>query len=153
MNRLEGRFAARQIPGRREYQEDDYGLIERSNSDSDEVLVIADGMGGQVGGDTASRTVIKTFIETYSDTTGLISDRLRACLKTANNALASAIDVHPALTGMGTTVVAAVISQRGLEWISVGDSPLWLFREGQLRRLNTDHSMAAVLRIWSQLVA
>ena len=144
MNRLEGRFAARQIPGRREYQEDDYGLIERDDSDIDEVLVIADGMGGQVSGDTASRTVIKTFIETYPDTTGLISDRLRACLKAANNALASAIDAHPALTGMGTTVVAAVISQRGLEWISVGDSPLWLFREGQLRRLNTDHSMAAV---------
>ena len=144
MNRLEGRFAARQIPGRREYQEDDYGLIERSDSDSDEVLVIADGMGGQVSGDTASRTVTRTFIETYPDTTGLISDRLRACLEAANNALASAIDAHPALDGMGTTVVAAVISQRGLEWISVGDSPLWLFREGQLRRLNADHSMAAV---------
>ncbi len=144
MNRLEGRFAARQIPGGREYQEDDYGLIECGDSDSDEVLVIADGMGGQVSGDTASHTVIKTFIETYSDTTGLISDRLRACLKAANDALASAIDAHPALAGMGTTVVAAVISQRGLEWISVGDSPLWLFREGQLRRLNADHSMAAV---------
>ena len=144
MNRLEGRFAARQIPGKREYQEDDYGLIEGVDSDSNEVLVIADGMGGQVGGDTASRTVIKTFIETYSDTTGLISDRLRACLMAANNALSSAIDAHPALDGMGTTVVAVVISQRGLEWISVGDSPLWLFREGQLRRLNADHSMAAV---------
>ena len=41
MNRLEGRFAARQIPGGREYQEDDYGLIERDESDADggEVLV------------------------------------------------------------------------------------------------------------------
>ena len=144
MNRLEGRFAARQIPGGREYQEDDYGLIECGDSDSDEVLVIADGMGGQVSGDTASYTVIKTFIETYSDTTGLISDRLRACLKAANDALSSAIGAHPALAGMGTTVVATVISQRGLEWISVGDSPLWLFREGQLRRLNADHSMAVV---------
>lgn len=144
MNRLEGRFAARQIPGGRGYQEDDYGLIERADSDSDEVLVIADGMGGQVSGDTASHTVVKTFIEAYSDTTGLISDRLRTCLKVANDALASAIDAHPALAGMGTTVVATVISQRGLEWISVGDSPLWLFREGQLRRLNADHSMAAV---------
>ena len=144
MNRLEGRFSARQIPGGREYQEDDYGLIECGASDSDEVLVIADGMGGQVSGDTASHTVIKTFIETYSGTTGLISDRLRACLKAANDALTSAIGAHPALAGMGTTVVAAVISQRGLEWISVGDSPLWLFREGQLRRLNADHSMAAV---------
>ena len=46
---------------------------------------------------------------------------------------------------MGSTVVAAVISPHGLDWISVGDSPLWLFREGKLRRLNADHSMAPVL--------
>ena len=46
--------------------------------------------------------------------------------------------------GMGSTLVAAVISPRGLEWISVGDSPMWLFREGRLRRLNADHSMASV---------
>ena len=46
---------------------------------------------------------------------------------------------------MGSTVVAAVISQHGLDWISVGDSPLWLFRDGTLHRLNADHSMAPVL--------
>ena len=46
---------------------------------------------------------------------------------------------------MGSTVVAAVVSQHGLDWISVGDSPLWLFRDGKLRRLNADHSMAPVL--------
>ncbi len=82
-----------------------------------------------------------------SPTNGLLgqsSDRLRACLQAANDALASAIDNNPELDGMGTTVVAVVVSPRGLEWISVGDSPLWLFREGQLRRLNADHSMAAV---------
>ena len=42
-------------------------------------------------------------------------------------------------------MVAAVISQHGLDWISVGDSPLWLFRDGKLHRLNADHSMAPVL--------
>ena len=146
MNRLEGRFAAKQIPGGREYQEDDYGLIEGSDSDIDgsEVLLLADGMGGQVSGDIAGRMVVKTFIETYPNMTGPIPDRLRACLEVANNALAAAIDTNSELDGMGTTVVAVVISQSGLDWISVGDSPLWLFREGQLRRLNADHSMAAV---------
>lgn len=144
MNRLEGRFAAHQIQGGREYQEDDYGLIERGGPDSDEVLLLADGMGGQVSGDIASRMVVKTFIETYPNMTAPIPNRLRACLEAANNALAEAIEANPELDGMGTTVVAVVISQRGLDWISVGDSPLWLFREGQLRRLNADHSMAAV---------
>ncbi len=145
MNRLEGRFAAQQIPGGREYQEDDYGLIEREDPDMDEVLLLADGMGGHVSGDTASRMVIKTFVETYHSTEGPTTDRLRACLTAANNALAEATDENPELKGMGSTVVAAVISQHGLDWISVGDSLLWLFRDGKLHRLNADHSMAPVL--------
>ena len=147
MNRLEGRFAARQIPGGREYQEDDYGLIERGDTDVDggEVLVLADGMGGHVSGDTASRTVVKTFVETYPGTDGPVTDRLRACLTAANDALTDATSENPEMKGMGSTVVAAVVSRDGLDWISVGDSPLWLFRDGRLRRLNADHSMAPVL--------
>lgn len=147
MDLLDGRFAAQQIPGGREYQEDDYGLIEPGDPDADgsEVLLIADGMGGHVSGDTASRTVVKTFVETYYSTDGPIPDRLRACLNAANGSLAKAIKENPELEGMGSTVVAAVVSQHGLDWISVGDSPLWLFRDGKLRRLNADHSMAPVL--------
>ena len=147
MDLLDGRFAAQQIPGGREYQEDDYGLIELGDPDADgsEVLLIADGMGGHVSGDTASRMVVKTFVEIYHDTDGPIPDRLRVCLNAANDALAEAIKENPELVGMGSTVVAAVVSQHGLDWISVGDSPLWLFRDGKLRRLNADHSMAPVL--------
>ncbi len=147
MDLLDGRFAAQQIPGGREYQEDDYGLIEPGDPDADgsEVLLIADGMGGHVSGDTASRTVVKTFVETYHRTDGPVPDRLRACLNAANDALAEAIKENPELEGMGSTVVVAVVSQHGLDWISVGDSPLWLFRGGKLRRLNADHSMAPVL--------
>ena len=98
-------------------------LIEREDPDMDEVLLLADGMGGHVSGDTASRMVIKTFVETYHDTEGPTTDRLRDCLTAANHALAEATDENPELTGMGSTVVAAVISQHGLDWISVGDSP------------------------------
>ena len=147
MSQLEGRFAARQIPGGREYQEDDFGLIERGDADTDdgEVLLLADGMGGHVSGDTASSLVVKTFVETYPRTDGPVTDRLRACLTAANDALAEAVDDSPELKGMGSTLVATVVSTDGLDWISVGDSPLWLFREGRLRRLNADHSMAPVL--------
>ena len=150
MNRLKGRFAARQILGGRAYQQDDYGLIERGDPDMDdsEVLILADGMGGYFGGDIASKTVVKTFAETYRGTKGPTSDRLHTCLTAANDALAKAADDDPALKNMGTTVVAAAISQYGLDWISVGDSPLWLFRDNKLHRLNADHSMAPVLANW-----
>lgn len=147
MDRLEGRFAAGQITGDRDYQEDEYGLIEGCGPDADggDVLLLADGMGGHVSGDTASRMVVRTFVETYNRTDGQVAGRLRACLDAANDALADATSKNPELTGMGATMTAAVVSQRGLEWISVGDSPLWLFRDGRLRRLNEDHSMAPVL--------
>ena len=109
MNRLEGRFAAGQITGGREYQEDDYGLIEGGGN---EVLLLADGMGGHVSGDTASRTIVKTFVETYNRTDGPVTDRLRACLEAANNALADETSRNPELAGMGATVAAAAVSQR-----------------------------------------
>ena len=145
MNRLDERFAALQIPGKRPYQEDDYDLWDgRVDGDEHAMVLVADGMGGHVGGATASGLLCKTFVESYQRASGPIADRLRGCLDEANAALADAIAENPHLRGMGSTLVAAVISQRGLEWISVGDSPMWLFREGRLRRLNEDHSMASV---------
>ncbi len=149
MNELDGRFAARQIPGKREYQEDDYGLLDGRDLGLDgsehTMLLVADGMGGHVGGATASGLLSKTFVEAYPLASGPIVDRLRDCLEGANKAIADAITKNPELDSMGSTLVAAVVSSEGLNWISVGDSPLWLFREGQLERLNADHSMAPVL--------
>ena len=149
MNELDGRFAARQIPGKREYQEDDYGLLDGRDLGLDgsehSMLVVADGMGGHVGGATASGLLSKTFVEVYPQTSGPIVDRLRDCLEKANNAIADAIAENPKLDSMGSTLVAAVVANEGLHWISVGDSPLWLFRQGKLERLNADHSMAPVL--------
>ncbi len=149
MNAFDRRFAARQIPGKREYQEDDYGLLDGRDLGLDgsehTMLLVADGMGGHVGGATASGLLSKTFVEAYPQVSGPIVDRLRDCLEAANKAMADAIVENPELDSMGSTLVAAVVSSEGLNWISVGDSPLWLFREGQLERLNADHSMAPVL--------
>ena len=149
MNELDGRFAARQIPGKRDYQEDDYGLLDGRDLGLDgsehSMLLVADGMGGHVGGATASGLLSKTFVEVYPQASGPIVDRLRECLEAANKAIADAIAENPELESMGSTLVAAVVSSEGLNWISVGDSPLWLFREGKLERLNADHSMAPVL--------
>ena len=149
MNELDGRFAARQIPGKREYQEDDYGLLDGRDLGLDgrehSMLLVADGMGGHVGGATASGLLSKTFVEAYPQAAGPIVDRLRECLDEANKAIAAAIAENPELDSMGSTLVAAVVASEGLNWISVGDSPLWLFREGELSRLNADHSMAPVL--------
>ena len=149
MKAFDGRFAALQITGKRDYQEDSFGLLDERDLGLDDsehaVLLVADGMGGHVGGAIASDLLCKTFVEVYPRFSGPIVDRLRACLDKANGAITAAVDENPALDSMGSTLVAAVVASEGLHWISVGDSPLWLFHEGQLERLNADHSMTPVL--------
>jgi len=111
--------------------------------------VLSDGMGGHAAGDVASRVIVtEIFAELTmrlgngaADTT-TIPAILRRAMKIANHCLKAHIDDHPDLRGMGGTVVVAVATGQGLYWLSVGDSPLYLFRDRQLVRLNDDHSMA-----------
>ena len=141
------RRAGGQIRGARELQEDDLGFIDGATLDPQgehPVAVVADGMGGHAGGDVASRHAVRAFITGYAATGG-VHDRLRAALDRANQAIASAVREDPARDGMGATLVAAALTTDGLEWISVGDSPLFLYRDGVLKRLNEDHSMAPVI--------
>ncbi len=152
MNVLDGRFAKDQLLGQRKRQEDNYYPKDERDLGLDDgehaLLLVADGMGGHVGGAEASDLLCKTFVKEYKEyprASGSIVDRLHHCLRKANAAIAAEVAKNPALASMGSTLVAAVVSSEGLNWISVGDSPLWLFHEGQLKRLNADHSMASEL--------
>lgn len=109
------------------------------------LAVLADGMGGHAGGAVASRTVCETFIETFAGREGAARDRLVESLKAANTAVAETAASNPVLVGMGSTVVGAVFGPEGMEWVSVGDSPLILFRRGEIAFLNEDHSLAPEL--------
>ena len=148
MTQFESSCSADQIQGSRGYQEDAFAYLNGgelpSSGGERALLVLADGMGGHVAGAIASRTVVQAIIETYGKGQGLVTDRLRDALGAANDAIATRVDAEPELDGMGSTAVAAVASGDGLEWISVGDSPMWLYRNGVMRRLNADHSMAPV---------
>jgi serine/threonine protein phosphatase PrpC len=69
---------------------------------------------------------------------------LRAALLSANAAVDSMIVADPdKFMEAGTTLLAAVVNRHSIQWISVGDSPLLLWRMGKLVRLNADHSMRA----------
>ncbi|SEH04883.1 PP2C family protein-serine/threonine phosphatase [Candidatus Venteria ishoeyi] len=143
-------FAGDRIQGARTYQEDDYGWDNHRSGDF--LMVLADGMGGHQGGDVASTTAIETFVEQYdlSAHTGIsISQRLLDALHQTNQELARKISHNPEMEGMGCTFLGVVCSRQGsqerLEWVSVGDSPLWLYRAGRLTQINADHSMKPVL--------
>ena len=141
------RHAHGQSLGKRERQEDDLGHIDGDTlgvEGNHSVVLVADGMGGHAAGEVASRAAVRGFVQAYG-TRGLARDRLQSALDRANAAIAEEVDRDGALSGMGTTLVAAAVTEQGLHWISVGDSPLYLFRAGRLERLNEDHSMRPVI--------
>ena len=108
-------------------------------------MVLADGMGGEAGGAQASRGVVKSFLHMFSVSDGPAGFRFEQCLNRASGHLRELVNENRDLEGMGSTVVAAHYDGEELTWLSVGDSPMWLFADNRLERLNADHSMAPVL--------
>lgn len=133
-----------QISGARDYQEDSFQIIELAEI-NEYLLILTDGMGGHVGGARASQLVVNTFASHFKKADGDIAVRLRRSLDASNMAIADEIKENPDYTGMGCTLLVCLISDNALHWLSVGDSPLWLFRKNQMIRLNADHSMRPVL--------
>lgn len=109
------------------------------------VAVLADGMGGHAGGALASRTVCTRFLATYAAESAAVAARLEAAMWASNAAIAEKVAANRALDGMGSTLVGASFGPDGLEWISVGDSPLYLWRGGEIALVNEDHSLAPLL--------
>lgn len=132
--------------GAREYQEDAI-ICDFIQGSSEGFAIVADGMGGHAAGDRASRIATDTA---FADLRDLRSDardaeiapRLKAIVERANAKIKAHSANDPATAGMGTTFVATHISEDKLHWISVGDSPLYLYRHGALRQINQDHSLA-----------
>jgi serine/threonine protein phosphatase PrpC len=134
--------------GRRERQEDSIATNFPAGTDLG-FLVLADGMGGHASGDIASKIVVtEVFSELMmraNEPDSLerqIGEVLREAAYGANTCLGQYPSIRPESAGMGSTLLAPVVFQDRLYWISIGDSPLFLYRDGQLRKLNADHSLA-----------
>lgn len=134
--------------GQRDHQEDALATDFPIGS-SFGFAVLADGMGGHAAGDVASKIVVtEVFSELMfqsSDVTamtGNIGEVLRNAAYAANECVKAHTESNPETGGMGSTLLAPVIDNGRLYWISIGDSPLLLYRGGKLTQLNEDHSMA-----------
>lgn len=146
--------AVRATQGARAYQEDAAIIAPQSaigaSGDRDGlprelVAVLADGMGGHAGGALASRMVCEHFLTGFAETRETIRERLEEGLAVCNRAIAVKVADNPAFAGMGSTLIGASFGADGLEWVSVGDSPLYLYRRGEIAPVNEDHSLAPAL--------
>jgi serine/threonine protein phosphatase PrpC len=139
--------AMRASKGARSYQEDAFAVrcepADRVDGYVDQLIaVLADGMGGHAGGAFASSTACEAFVGAYQAAPGDASVRLEHALQSANQAIAGEVAENPALDGMGCTLIGTAFGPAGLQWVSVGDSPLFLVRGGEIALLNADHSLA-----------
>ncbi len=134
----------KQIAGDRAYQEDSFGYLLPGDTRDHYLIALADGMGGHVGGAEASRIAVNAALRSL-DADMVLVERLEQAWQSANDNIANHVQGNPDLEGMGCTLVGVVVDSNGLSWVSIGDSPLWLYRDGTLRRVNKDHSMVPVL--------
>src|SRR5579864_1167179 len=112
-----------QHQGGRPYQEDSWAL--RPLGDGSLLAVVADGMGGHAGGAVASKLVVEAFLAALER-----GRSLAEALQEANQAVHKGAAGKPDLAGMGSTVVAAVVKDDEVRWISVGDSPFYRVANG-----------------------
>ena len=122
------------------------GKIRANNQDSGyagtQLFVVADGMGGHAGGDVASALALKRVMEAdrpYASANDA-EFALHASLIAANSLLAETVFEHPELTGMGTTVSAILRSGDAIAIAHIGDSRIYLLRDGHLQQITADHT-------------
>ena len=122
------------------------GKVRASNQDAGYagtyLSVVADGMGGHAGGDVASHLVIRHLLQLDKEYTDVIAaqQELLATLLQANDMLSDVVYEHPELAGLGTTVSAMLRVGRQVVIAHIGDSRIYLLREGNLSQVTVDHT-------------
>jgi serine/threonine protein phosphatase PrpC len=105
-------------------------------------VAVADSVGGNVGGAVAAALAVDALVCTLGGHPWDDAEAaLRSAVEAANDVLRAAVGRTPALTGMATTLTAAVLDRRGrLVLAHVGDTRAYLLRDGDLVRLTRDHT-------------
>ncbi|HYL37394.1 MAG TPA: Stp1/IreP family PP2C-type Ser/Thr phosphatase [Bryobacteraceae bacterium] len=129
----------------RDENEDYYCYAEPESDEEFErkgrLAVIADGMGGHEGGQIASSLAVERVRDTYLTYPSTDPRQaLVAAFQAAHRAIQEYALEHPEFLGMGTTCTCAALKDHQLYFGHVGDSRLYLNREGAIRLLTEDHS-------------
>lgn len=134
-------FGNMQHQGRRDYQEDSFGFSDISDPElvakRGILAIVADGMGGLKNGKSISERAIGKFRKAFLNFSpaGNIPRQLSSLVAETNH------DIYETDRQKGgTTLICVYIYRNGMHWVSVGDSAIFLFRQGRLYQLNKEHN-------------
>ena len=126
--------------GKRDYQQDSFGQTAVLRN-TGILAVLADGMGGLSGGERVSQKIVMEAL-TFGST--LQANQVPTALPNMVAGINRAVNQMLGPKGLytsGSTVVSALITGSALRWISVGDSRVYLYRDGQISQLSRDHDL------------
>ncbi|HEX4808486.1 MAG TPA: Stp1/IreP family PP2C-type Ser/Thr phosphatase [Bryobacteraceae bacterium] len=127
--------------------EDYYCYVEPDEEDQflrrGRLAVVADGMGGHTGGQVASGLAVDALRDTFLDENAPVDPQavLVAGFTRAQQAIVGEAALRPQLNGMGTTCTAVIVRGGELIYGHIGDSRLYLLRDGWLTQLTEDHTL------------
>ncbi|MCB1508466.1 MAG: serine/threonine-protein phosphatase, partial [Hyphomicrobiaceae bacterium] len=145
-------IAARTTKGGRPYQEDAFKIVDVAGESrvgdatapyatlgESCFVLVADGVGGEFGGNIASGTLKDSFPAHFAKAEGSTEARLASALDSANEDLAHRKEEDAQLRHMASTLLAGAFDGKSLTFLSVGDSPIYRVRNGEIHRINADH--------------
>jgi len=125
------------------------GLVRPGNEDSlyagSRLVAVADGVGGEAAGEVASELAIAAMAPLDAGVAGDPVTALRAAVADANGRIRDAVQADPALSGMGTTLTALLLSGGRLVLAHAGDSRAYLCRDGEVRQITRDDTYVQLL--------
>lgn len=129
------------------HNEDSYGFFAWDNGSGKPLYigVVADGVGGQTAGEVASSLAveaIQNYFRQQERVHNNISGHLERAVLAANKAVFEYSQGHTEVSGMGTTMVLVAIYDQKLYTTYVGDSRIYLYRDGVLLQITVDHTWA-----------
>jgi protein phosphatase len=124
----------------------DIGRVRSSNQDSGyagvNLFFVADGMGGHAGGDIASAIASQhiSLADEPLATSAEAEQKLIDYIYQAKQKIDASVKQHPAITGMGTTLSAMMVTGTKVTIAHIGDSRIYLARDGVVKQITTDHT-------------
>jgi protein phosphatase len=132
----------------RDHNEDSVTILKNGNGE--QLLVVADGMGGHRAGEVASSMVLthlgKKFSEMSSIGTKLDAiNWMKDNISDINSEILAYTKDHPEAAGMGTTAVMALYTGEFLIFGNIGDSSGFVYKNGKLTKVTKDHTLVNLL--------
>jgi protein phosphatase len=133
-------------PGSVRANNEDRGIYQRPSdpelaASKGTLVIVADGMGGASAGEVASEMAIRIVPDLYYGSKKPPALALKEALETASSEIHRTAQTAAGLRGMGTTCVAVAINPPEVFVAYVGDSRLYLLRDGSFYQLTEDHTV------------